>query len=67
MKRVSESALVGLGVVLNQLDIDKANKYYGEYRGYGGQYYRKYGYASDATVSAEATTAAAEPKGDVSA
>lgn len=58
MKRVSESALVGVGAVLNQLDIDKANKYYGEYRGYGGRYYRKYGYASDATESAEATVPA---------
>jgi len=48
MKRVSEPGLVGLGAVLNQLDIDKANKYYGEYRGYGGSYYRRYGYSSDA-------------------
>jgi len=34
-----------LGVVLNQLDLEKAEKYYGEYSGYkayGG--YRKYGY-----------------------
>lgn len=59
MKRVSEPALVGLGAVLNQLDIDKANKYYGEYRGYGGRYYRRYGYTSDATGAAEATAAAA--------
>ena len=27
MQRVSEPALVGIGAVLNQLDIDKANKY----------------------------------------
>jgi capsular exopolysaccharide synthesis family protein len=48
MKRLNESTLVGLGVVLNQLDVDKANKYYGEYSGYGGRYYRHYGYVSDA-------------------
>ena len=59
MKRVSEPALVGIGAVLNQLDIDKANKYYGEYRGYGGRYYRRYGYTSDAAGGAEATAAAA--------
>jgi capsular exopolysaccharide synthesis family protein len=34
-----------LGVVLNQLDVAKAEKYYGEYSGYGRRYYRKYGYA----------------------
>jgi len=33
-----------LGVVLNQLDIAKAEKYYGEYSGYGSRYYRKHGY-----------------------
>jgi len=59
MKRVNEPALVGLGAVLNQLDVDKANRYYGEYRGYGGGDYHKYGYASNATESAEATAAAA--------
>jgi len=47
MKRVTEPSLVGLGAVLNQLDLDKANRYYGEYRGYGGRYYRRYGYSSD--------------------
>jgi len=57
MKRVNEPALVGLGAVLNQLDIDKANKYYGEYRGYGGRYYRKYGYTSSAIGSTEPTPA----------
>jgi hypothetical protein len=55
-------ALVGIGAVLDQLDIDKANKYYGEYRGYGDRYYRKYGYASDATQGAEAMAATAEDK-----
>ena len=33
-----------LGVVLNQIDLDKADNFYGEYSGYGDRYYRKYGY-----------------------
>jgi capsular exopolysaccharide synthesis family protein len=33
-----------LGAVLNQIDLEKADNYYGEYSGYGNQYYRKYGY-----------------------
>jgi Mrp family chromosome partitioning ATPase len=33
-----------VGVVLNQLDVMKADRYYGEYSGYGNRYYRKYGY-----------------------
>ena len=53
MKRINEPALVGLGAVLNQLDVDKANRYYGEYKGYGGRYYRNYGYTSDAIASTE--------------
>ena len=57
IKRVNEPALVGLGAVLNQLDIDKANKYYGEYRGYGGRYHRKYGYTSSAIGSTAPTPA----------
>jgi capsular exopolysaccharide synthesis family protein len=57
LKRVSEPALLGLGAVLNQLDIDKANKYYGEYRGYGGRYYRSYGYSDDRAQAADATQA----------
>ena len=59
MKRLNEPALVGLGVVLNQLDVDKASKYYGEYRGYGGRHYRHYGYVSDAGQS-EAIEVAAD-------
>jgi len=47
IKRVSEAALVGLGAVLNQLDVDRASKYYGEYRGYGGHYYHRYGYPTE--------------------
>lgn len=41
LRRVDASIL---GAVLNQLDIAKADKYYGEYSGYGNRYYRKYGY-----------------------
>ena len=34
-----------LGVVLNQLDLEKAEKYYGEYSGYKSyRGYKKYGY-----------------------
>ena len=34
-----------LGVVLNQLDLEKAEKYYGEYSGYKSYSgYKKYGY-----------------------
>ncbi len=32
-----------VGVVLNQLDVEKADRYYGEYSGYGSRYYGKYG------------------------
>jgi capsular exopolysaccharide synthesis family protein len=36
-----------LGVVLNQLDIEKAEKYYGEYSGYKSyKGYKKYGYSN---------------------
>ena len=35
-----------LGVVLNQLDLEKAEKYYGEYSGYRSyKGYKKYGYS----------------------
>jgi len=33
-----------LGAVLNQIDLEKADRYYGEHSGYGNRYYRKYGY-----------------------
>ena len=33
-----------LGAVLNRIELEKADNYYGEYRGYGNDYYRKYGY-----------------------
>jgi succinoglycan biosynthesis transport protein ExoP len=42
MRRVNAHIL---GIVLNQLDVAKAEKYYGEYSGYGRRYYRKYGYS----------------------
>jgi capsular exopolysaccharide synthesis family protein len=58
MKRISEPGLIGLGAVLNLLDVDKANRYYGEYRGYGGRYYRRYGYASDTAQGSVGTAAA---------
>ncbi len=32
-----------VGIVLNQLDVEKADRYYGEYSGYGKRYYGKYG------------------------
>lgn len=42
LRRVNASIL---GVVLNQLDLEKAEKYYGEYSGYRSyRGYRKYGY-----------------------
>jgi capsular exopolysaccharide synthesis family protein len=58
MKRINGPALGGLGAVLNQLDVDRANKYYGEYKGYGGRYYRNYGYANGAADKMEPTAAA---------
>ena len=37
--------LILIGVVLNQLDLEKAEKYYGEYSGYKSYSgYKKYGY-----------------------
>jgi succinoglycan biosynthesis transport protein ExoP len=39
-----------LGVVLNQIDLEKADNYYGEYSGYGNQYYRKHGYYLESKV-----------------
>ena len=36
-----------LGAVLNQIDLEKADNYYGEYSGYGNRYYRKYGYYAE--------------------
>jgi succinoglycan biosynthesis transport protein ExoP len=41
LRRVDASIL---GSVLNQIDIEMADKYYGEHSGYGDKYYRKYGY-----------------------
>lgn len=43
LRRINASIL---GVVLNQLDLEKAEKYYGEYSGYRSyRGYRKYGYS----------------------
>ena len=39
-----------LGAVLNQIDLEKADNYYGEYSGYGNRYYRKYGYYTTSKV-----------------
>ena len=64
MKRLNEPALIGLGAVLNQLDVDKANKYYGEYRAYGGRYYRPYGDTDSATTGNMQATATAAPVGN---
>jgi hypothetical protein len=62
LNRVNGSALAGLGVVLNQLDVDKAKKYYAEYRGYGSGHFHEYGYSSTATAETEAGTVAATEK-----
>jgi len=61
MRRINEPALVGLGAVLNQLDVDKASKYYGEYRAYGGRYYRTYGQSAAVADAAEARAHSAAP------
>lgn len=39
-----------LGVVLNQIDLEKADNYYGEHSGYGNRYYRKHGYYLESKV-----------------
>src|SRR6185503_886462 len=45
LKKLRRVAAPILGVVLNQLDLEKAEKYYGEYSGYKSyRGYRKYGY-----------------------
>jgi polysaccharide biosynthesis transport protein len=43
IKRLRRANAPILGVVLNQLDLDKAERYYGEHSGYG-KYAKKYGY-----------------------
>ncbi len=42
LKRLRRVNAPVVGVILNQLDIDKADRYYGEYSGYGKRYYGKY-------------------------
>jgi capsular exopolysaccharide synthesis family protein len=46
MKKLRRIGAPVIGAVLNQLDIVKADRYYGEYSGYGRRYYGrgKYGY-----------------------
>jgi len=44
LSRLQRADAPVLGVVLNQIDLEKADNYYGEYSGYGNRYYRKYGY-----------------------
>jgi capsular exopolysaccharide synthesis family protein len=44
LKRLRRANAPLLGVILNQLDLDKADRYYGEYSGHGSRYYKKYGY-----------------------
>jgi capsular exopolysaccharide synthesis family protein len=45
LKRLRRVGAPVMGVVLNQLDLEKAEKYYGEYSGYRSyKGYRKYGY-----------------------
>jgi succinoglycan biosynthesis transport protein ExoP len=44
LKRIAEAGIKVMGVVLNQHDYKKAEKYYGESYGYGRYSYKKYGY-----------------------
>jgi capsular exopolysaccharide synthesis family protein len=44
LSRLQRADAPVLGAVLNQIDLEKADNYYGEYSGYGNRYYRKYGY-----------------------
>ena len=44
LNRLHRANVPVLGAVLNQIDLEKADNYYGEYSGYGNRYYRKYGY-----------------------
>ncbi len=45
LKRLARVGAPVLGVVLNQLDLEKAERYYGEYSGYRSyKGYKKYGY-----------------------
>jgi len=44
LNRLHRAEAPVLGAVLNQIDLERADNYYGEYSGYGDRYYRKYGY-----------------------
>lgn len=50
LNRLNRADAPVLGVVLNQIDLEKADSYYGEYSGYGNRYYRKYGYYSSTST-----------------
>ncbi len=43
LKRLASAQIAVIGVVLNQLDFKKAERYYGDYSGYGKYGYGKYG------------------------
>ena len=45
LKRVMESGIKVIGVVLNQHDFKKAERYYGESYGYGKYSNKRYGYS----------------------
>lgn len=58
MQRIRRAGGQILGVVLNSLDFEKAEKYYGEYSGYGKYGYGTYGYQGGySTPYAEETNA----------
>ena len=44
LNRLRRSNAPVLGAILNQLDLEKADLYYGEYSGRGSRYSKKYGY-----------------------
>lgn len=46
LNRLARAGAPILGALVNQLDIESADRYYGEHSGYGNKYYRKYGYYS---------------------
>jgi capsular exopolysaccharide synthesis family protein len=48
LSRLARAGAPILGALVNQMDIESADKYYGEFSGYGNKYYRKYGYYTHA-------------------
>lgn len=55
LMRIRRSEGKILGIVLNHLDFKKAEKYYGEYSGYGKYGYDKYGYGDNYGAKVEKT------------